>query len=54
MPSPVKNGPVFAFLWTHVKVAGFTDQARSAAVSKRSPGINGIEPAQPKLKKDPA
>jgi hypothetical protein len=54
VPSPVKDGPVFVFLWTHVKVAGFTDQARRTAVSNRIPGINGIEPAQPKLKKDPA
>ena len=53
VPSPDKNGPVIAILWTHVKVAGFMDQVRRAAVSKRSPGINGIEPAQPKLKKRP-
>jgi hypothetical protein len=32
MLPPINNGPTFAILWTHAKVADFKDEAVRAAV----------------------
>ena len=47
MLPPAKNRPVFAVLWTHLKVADFEDGGCEGSGLEAMLTATGIEPAQP-------